>query len=184
MVNKRILYLRDDGTLAVLIPCADSGMTLEQIAAKDVPSGKQYAVVDAESLPSDLTYAAAWTADLSEDPVEVTFDPARKAAIDKEIALQQLEQWFSDKLHEGFSTGMGWKLGMLPSDVTLLTGNYVLAKEAAALGGEIPPVIDAVGGVHAMSMDDLTLLMLGYGQARAALSAEYATRKAAIVTGE
>jgi hypothetical protein len=184
MVNKRILYHRDDGTLAVLIPCVDSGMTLEAIAAKDVPAGKQHAIVDVETLPSDFTYAAAWAADLSADPVEVTIDPARKAAIDKEIALQQLEQWFSDKLHEGFSTGKGWKLGMLPTDVTLLTGNYVLAKEAAALGGEIPPVIDAAGGVHAMSMDDLTLLMLGYGQARAALSAEYASRKAAIATGE
>jgi hypothetical protein len=114
----------------------------------------------------------------------VSIDPSKKAVIDKEIALQQLDQWFSDKLQEGFSTGQGWKLKMLPADVTLLTGNYVLAKEAAALGGEIPPVIDAVGGVHAMSMDDMTLLMLGYGQARAALSAEYATRKAAIVTGE
>ena len=69
---------------------------------------------------------------------------------------------------------------MQQSDVTLLTGNFVLAKEAAAMNLPIPPVIDAVGGVHEMGIDDLTELMLLYGQARAALSVEYAARKAAI----
>ena len=36
MQNKRIIYQNDDGGVAVLTP-ADCGLTIEQIAAKDVP---------------------------------------------------------------------------------------------------------------------------------------------------
>lgn len=180
MTNLRIVYPREDGSVGVLIPCLDSGLTINEIADKDVPGGVEYAIIPAEELPQDLRYTAAWTADFSASPVVVTIDPVRKAAVDKVHALADLEQWMSDKLHEGYSTGKGWRLGMLQSDVTLLTGNFVLAKEAAAMSLPIPAVIDAVGGVHEMDMDDLTELMLLYGQARAALSAEYAARKAAI----
>jgi hypothetical protein len=41
-------------------------------------------------------------------------------------------------------------------------------------------VIDKNGGVHAVSsIEDLTTLMLSYGQYRATLSSEYAQRRAA-----
>jgi hypothetical protein len=38
-MDKRIIYKNTDGTVAVIIP-ADCGLTIEQIAAKDVPSPK------------------------------------------------------------------------------------------------------------------------------------------------
>ena len=59
-MDKRIVYTADDGTLAIIIP-ADCGLTIEEIAAKDVPSGKEYHIVDKSEIPSDRTFRNAWT---------------------------------------------------------------------------------------------------------------------------
>jgi hypothetical protein len=40
-MDKRIVYKNDDGTIAIIVP-ADCGLTIEEIAAKDVPAGKEY----------------------------------------------------------------------------------------------------------------------------------------------
>jgi len=62
MQNKRIIYQNDTGGVAVLIP-ADCGLTIEQIAAKDVPTGKAYKIVDAADIPTDRQWRAEWTVD-------------------------------------------------------------------------------------------------------------------------
>lgn len=112
----------------------------------------------------------------------VSIDPAKKAEIDRKVALANLDFWFENAVSDGFETGNGWKLGLRESDVTLLTGQFVLAKEAAAIGLPLPPVVDVDGVPHEFeTIEELTTLMLGYGTARAELSAEYATRKAAIL---
>ena len=59
-MDKRIVYTADDGTLAIIVP-ADCGLTIEEIAAKDVPSGKEYHIVNASDIPSDRTFRNAWT---------------------------------------------------------------------------------------------------------------------------
>jgi hypothetical protein len=58
-MNQRIIYQTDEGGVAVIIP-ADCGLTIEQIAAKDVPSGKSYKIVDIADIPSDRTFRNAW----------------------------------------------------------------------------------------------------------------------------
>lgn len=110
----------------------------------------------------------------------ITLDPVKKAEIDRKKALADLDQWFAGQVAEGFETEDGWKLGLAESDVTLLTGQFVLAKEAAAQDLPLPPVIDTDGVAHQLSLADLTELMLAYGGHRAALSTEYAARKAAV----
>ena len=59
-MNQRIIYPTDDGGVAVIVP-ADCGLTIEQIAAKDVPAGKPYEIVDVSEIPSDRTFRDAWT---------------------------------------------------------------------------------------------------------------------------
>jgi hypothetical protein len=59
-MDKRIVYTADDGTLAIIVP-ADCGLTIEQIAAKDVPTGKEYHIVNVSDIPSDRTFRNAWT---------------------------------------------------------------------------------------------------------------------------
>lgn len=63
-MEKRILYKQTDGTLCVIIPapkCLATGKTVEQIAAKDVPSGLAYKIVDVDQVPTDRTFRDAWT---------------------------------------------------------------------------------------------------------------------------
>ena len=58
-MNKRIIYATDDGGVAIIVP-ADCGLTIEQIAAKDVPAGKAYKIVDVSDIPTDRTFRNAW----------------------------------------------------------------------------------------------------------------------------
>jgi hypothetical protein len=59
-MNQRIIYPTDDGGVVILIPAPECGWTIEQIAAKDVPAGKPYKVVDVSEIPSDRTFRNAW----------------------------------------------------------------------------------------------------------------------------
>lgn len=59
-MNSRIIYPTDDGGVAVITPAPECGLTIEQIAAKDVPVGKPYKIVDVSDIPNDRTFRAAW----------------------------------------------------------------------------------------------------------------------------
>ena len=60
-MNSRIIYPTDDGGVAVIIPAPECGLTIEEIAAKDVPQGKEYHIVDVSDIPEDRTFRNAWT---------------------------------------------------------------------------------------------------------------------------
>ena len=59
-MTQRIIYPKDDGGVAVIIPTPECGLTVEEIAAKDVPAGKPYKIVDVADIPSDRTFRNAW----------------------------------------------------------------------------------------------------------------------------
>jgi hypothetical protein len=59
-MNKRIVYQNDEGGISIIVP-ADCGLTIEEIAAKDVPQGKEYHIIDASEIPTDRTFRDAWT---------------------------------------------------------------------------------------------------------------------------
>ncbi len=59
-MNQRIIYPIDDGGVAVIIPAPDCGLSIEEIALKDVPAGKPYKIVDVSDIPSDRTFRNAW----------------------------------------------------------------------------------------------------------------------------
>jgi hypothetical protein len=60
---KRIIYQTDDNGIAIIIPTPEAleTMTIEEIAAKDVPEGKEYHIVDVSDIPEDRTFRNAWT---------------------------------------------------------------------------------------------------------------------------
>lgn len=60
----RIIY-QDGESLCVIIP-ADCGLTIEEIAAKDVPAGVKYKIVDTVEIPSDRTNRNAWEYDFTD----------------------------------------------------------------------------------------------------------------------
>jgi hypothetical protein len=59
-MNQRIIYPTDDG-VAIIVPAPECGLTIEEIATKDVPAGKSYEIVDVSDIPSDRTFRGAWT---------------------------------------------------------------------------------------------------------------------------
>lgn len=59
-MNQRIIYPTDDGGVAIVIPAAECGLSIEAIAAKDVPAGKPFKIVDASAIPEDRTFRNAW----------------------------------------------------------------------------------------------------------------------------
>ena len=59
--DKRIIYIDDDGSVAVIIPSDNCSLTVEEIQAKDVPAGKTSYIVDASEVPTDRSFRNAWT---------------------------------------------------------------------------------------------------------------------------
>ena len=59
-MNQRIIYPTDEGGVAIIIPAHECGLTIEEIAAKDVPAGKPYKIVDVSEIPEDRTFRDAW----------------------------------------------------------------------------------------------------------------------------
>lgn len=60
MNNPRIIYPTPEGGVAIIIPAPECGLTIEEIAAKDVPAGVPFRIVDAADIPSDRTFRNAW----------------------------------------------------------------------------------------------------------------------------
>lgn len=59
-MDKRIIYPTDNNGVAVIIPAPECGLSIEEIAAKDVPAGKPYKIVGVSEIPADRTFRAAW----------------------------------------------------------------------------------------------------------------------------
>ena len=59
-MNQRIIYPTNDGGVAIIIPAPDCELSIEEIAAKDVPEGKPYKIVDVSDIPEDRTFRNAW----------------------------------------------------------------------------------------------------------------------------
>lgn len=60
MSNKRIIYPTPDGGVAIIVPAPDTGLTIEEVARKDVPAGVDFRIVDAADVPTDRTFRNAW----------------------------------------------------------------------------------------------------------------------------
>tara|TARA_B100000212_G_scaffold339074_1_gene316772 strand:+ start:920 stop:1156 length:237 start_codon:yes stop_codon:yes gene_type:complete len=69
----KIIYKQDSGIVAIVDPVLteknpSTGVeyTIEEIAAKDVPTGKKYKIVDDSDVPTDRAFRDAWTVDDSD----------------------------------------------------------------------------------------------------------------------
>ena len=74
-MTKRIIYPTDDGGVAIIAPSSEAleTMTIEEIAAKDVPpvvvmhdgvvvssTPRPFKIIDTADVPSDRTFRDAW----------------------------------------------------------------------------------------------------------------------------
>jgi hypothetical protein len=62
-MNQYIIYPNDEGGVSIIVPSPEylKTHTIEQLAAKDVPEGKPFQIVDVADIPSDRTFRNAWT---------------------------------------------------------------------------------------------------------------------------
>lgn len=88
-MNQRIVYTNQDGLISIIVPSPFCGLTLEQIAAKDVPPGVTYEVVDASVIPADRTFRNAW--ERAGAAVSVSLPKAKGIAHDKRRAKRAAE---------------------------------------------------------------------------------------------
>jgi hypothetical protein len=101
--------------------------------------------------------------------------PLHKAKLER---LEQVDVSWKTTMSNGWVTPYGWKLGIDNQDVTLLTGAFILAKEANNMGlSTTGTVIDMDGKSHQLSLQDMTILMIQYGQFRSQLSSQDATKR-------
>lgn len=61
-MTQRIIYPNDDGGVSILVPTPEylETHTIEELAAKDVPVGKPFKIIDTTDIPSDRTFRDAW----------------------------------------------------------------------------------------------------------------------------
>ena len=59
-MSKRIIYQTNNGGVALITPSPSCGLTVEEIARKDVPQATRYAIIDTVDVPADLTFFDAW----------------------------------------------------------------------------------------------------------------------------
>ena len=68
-MNQRIIFPNDEGGVSILIPSPNWTGTMEELAAKDVPAGKPYKIVDVADIPTDRTFRNAWEF-VADEPVQ------------------------------------------------------------------------------------------------------------------
>lgn len=93
----KILIKNPDGTVGIMHPILDCGLSLNQIIAKDVPAGIPYEVVDDSVIPSDRTFRNAWRHDLQVDiqkAKEITKNRLRaeRAPLLNDLDIMQLKE--------------------------------------------------------------------------------------------
>lgn len=98
----------------------------------------------------------------------------------KQNKLAAIESEWMQLEATGWDCGNG-HLGLSASDVALYSGAFALAKEAAALGLPIPPIITKEDNqINFASIQEMTALLLQYGAARSLMSADFAARRRAV----
>jgi len=55
---KRIIFQNESGGVSVIIPTGE--LPIEEVAAKDVPEGVAYEIVEDDAIPSDRFFRNAW----------------------------------------------------------------------------------------------------------------------------
>ena len=87
MTNQRILYPTAEGGVAIVIPA--SGLSIDEVAAKDVPQGVPYEIVEVDAIPSDRTFRGAWV--LGDCCVDQDLDKCKAIGHDMRRAQREAE---------------------------------------------------------------------------------------------
>lgn len=74
---QRLMYHDASGNLCIVIPAPGTGLSLAEIAQKDIPTGRTFVAVDEANVPTDRTYRNAWKGDMLAGTIAVDMVKAR-----------------------------------------------------------------------------------------------------------
>ncbi len=99
-----IIYKNKKDGVSILYPICSPELTLEMIAAKDVPSGIEYKIIKKDTLPEDRTFRDAWG--IEDWSVVIKIDKAKEIWKDKwrkarEPKLKALDIEFMKAIESG-----------------------------------------------------------------------------------
>jgi hypothetical protein len=66
MENTVVLFEQDDGSVGLLIPAANCGLTLNEIINQDLDSGTRYKIVARSDMPANREFRNAWEVDFTD----------------------------------------------------------------------------------------------------------------------
>jgi hypothetical protein len=157
----KIIYTQDDGTIAVIHPAPNAlkKMSIEQIARKDVPAGKEYRIIPDDAIPGDREFRNAWRADLARARVTIDAPAAVQILVDRlrvrrNTALDRLDKDAARAADQGLDGDLAairqrkQVLRDLPSDLTaraapLVAGDDDPASVTAKLKAIDIPIAEA-----------------------------------------
>jgi hypothetical protein len=83
----RIIFQNESGGVSVIIPTGE--LPIEEVAAKDVPEGVAYEIVEDDAIPTDRFFRNAWVANGA--AVDVDLDKAKDIGHDIRRAQREAE---------------------------------------------------------------------------------------------
>ena len=94
-MNKIIIYTNSENKLCIVMPAPNCGLSMEEIAQKDIPAGIQYTIIDADALPKDIIFRDAWEEDKNTNSVVVNIDIAKDIThtIRRKIRAKEFEPY-------------------------------------------------------------------------------------------
>jgi hypothetical protein len=69
MENMVVLFEIEDGSVGILIPSVNCGLSLDEIISRDLDSGTRYKIVNRSDMPTDRSYRNAWQIDFTDAEV-------------------------------------------------------------------------------------------------------------------
>jgi len=60
---EKILFKNNNGGVSIITPSPEWKGTMDELAKKDVPTGKKYKIVDVSEIPDDRSFRNAWEVD-------------------------------------------------------------------------------------------------------------------------
>ena len=79
-MGQKIIFENEDGGVSVLTPSENCGLSIAEIAAKDVPAGAAYEIVDESVIPTDRYFRGAWKKEGK--AVKIDLDKAKYAQME------------------------------------------------------------------------------------------------------
>ena len=87
----KILLKNLDGSVGIMHPILDCGLSLDEIIAKDVPQGVPYEIVEDSVIPDDREFRNAWKHDLTVDIPKAQEITKNRLRVERTPLLEKLD---------------------------------------------------------------------------------------------